>query len=166
MMTKLQSYEEQLLELQWISRDLSASNDDQLLDKMTSSLWDRWLYLLGIARDLELYGDELKQEWKFISELLEREVIFLDNCQEEILDRPDVRQRASHLQNSLAEIDRFEENIQAQQLHLSLLKHRIQNILGIPESGSELAPVFQEIQAMQSKCEGLLYKAQVNKLEI
>ncbi|XP_077320479.1 nesprin-2 isoform X2 [Lithobates pipiens] len=166
MMTKIQSYEEELLELQLLSRDLSASIDDPLLEKMVYSLWDRWLYLLGITRDLELYGDELKQEWKFITELLEREVILLDNCQEEILDWPEVSQRTPHLRNSLAEIERFEENVQMQQMQLSLLKHRIQNILGISESGSELVPVIKEIQAMQAKCEGLLHKAQVNKQEI
>ncbi|XP_018411527.1 PREDICTED: nesprin-2 [Nanorana parkeri] len=168
LMAKIQSYEEELQELQWISRGLSASNDDyaELLEKMVSSLWDRWLYVLGIARNLELYCDELKQEWKFISELLEREVILLDNCQEEVLDRPEVRQRTPHLQNSFAEIERFEENVHMQQLQLSLLKHRIWNILGTPEMGSELVPVIKEIQVMQAKCEGLLHKAQVNKQEI
>ncbi|XP_073465822.1 nesprin-2 isoform X5 [Aquarana catesbeiana] len=166
MMAKIQSYEEELLELKLISRDLSASIDDQLLEKIVYSLWDRWLYLLGITRDLELYGDELKQEWKFITELLEREMILLDNCQEEILDWPEVSQRTPHLQNLLAEIERFEENVQMQQMQLLLLKHRIQNILGIPESGLELVPVIKEIQAMQAKCEGLLHKAQMNKQEI
>ncbi|XP_040189336.1 nesprin-2 isoform X2 [Rana temporaria] len=166
MMAKIQSYEEELLELQLISRDLSASIDDQLLEKMVYSLWDRWMYLLGITRDMELYGNELKQEWKFISELLEREVILQDNCQEEILDWPEVSQRTPHLQNSLAEIERFEENVQMQQMQLSLLKRRIQNILGIPKSGSELVPVIKEIQDMQAKCKGLLHKAQVTKQEI
>ncbi|KAM5129334.1 nesprin-2 [Mantella aurantiaca] len=168
LLAKIQSYEKELLELQCASRNLSASNNDNdpLLEKMVSSLWDRWLYLLGITRDLELYCEELKQEWKFISELLERELILLDNCQEEVLERPEVKQRTSHLQKSLTEIKRFEENVQMQQLQLSLLKHRIQNILGTAESNSELVLVIKEIQSMQVKCEGLLHKAQVNKQEI
>ncbi|XP_072283758.1 nesprin-2 [Pyxicephalus adspersus] len=159
--SKIQSYEEELLELQRILRDLRTSNDDDvLLGRVMSSLWDRWLYLLGITRDLELYCDELKQEWKLISELLEREVILLDNCQEEVLDKPDIRQKTSHLQNLLGEIERFEENIQMQQLQLFLLKHRIQNILGTPEPDPESVPVVKEIQSMEAKCEGLLHTGQ------
>lgn len=79
MVTKVNSYEEELLQLRQAARDLSAvSGDDVLLfDKVVASLWDRWLYLLGVFRDWELYCDELKQEWKLISELVTENIFLL-----------------------------------------------------------------------------------------
>ncbi|XP_063803313.1 nesprin-2 isoform X2 [Pseudophryne corroboree] len=166
LVTQIQSSEEQLLILQQASRDLTTSSEDDvpLTDKMMESLWDKWLYLLGVCRDWELYCDELKQEWKLINDLMEMEMILLDNCQEEILDKPETKQRTAQLLCSIAEIRRFEESVRMQQLQLSLLRCRIQNILGAAEA--DAVPVIQEIQSMEDKCEMLQQKAHGNEQEI
>ncbi|XP_056402565.1 nesprin-2 isoform X3 [Hyla sarda] len=170
MVTKVNSYEEELLKLRQATRDLSdVSGDDVLVfDKVLASLWDRWLYLLGVCRDWELYCDELKQEWKLISELMEREVILLDNCQEEIPDKPELKQKSAQLLNSVAEISRFEETVKMQQLQLSLMLHRLQNILGKPEvnAETEISTVIKEINAMEDKCNMLLQNSHKNMQEI
>ncbi|XP_075048914.1 nesprin-2 [Mixophyes fleayi] len=161
---QIQSYEEELLKLQQASRDLTTSSDGYVLlvDKTMETLRDRWLYLLGICRDWELYCEELKQEWKLINALMEMEMILLDNCQEEVLDKPEMKQKTAKLLNSIAEIRRFEESLKMQQLQLTLLRCRIQNILGV----TEVIPVIQEIHSMKDKCEILQRKAQINKQEI
>ncbi|KAM9294370.1 nesprin-2 [Gastrophryne carolinensis] len=164
---KIQSYEEDLLKLQKASEELLRNNGDNVLlvDKIMASLWDRWFYLLDISRDWELYCDEVKQDWKLVSELMEREMILLDNCQEEVLDNPEVKQPTFQLQSTVDDLKRFEENMEMQQLQLLLLKHRIKNILGA-ESDADLIPVISEIQSMEAKCEGLLHKAHRNNQEI
>ncbi|XP_069805263.1 nesprin-2 isoform X2 [Dendropsophus ebraccatus] len=168
--TKVISCEGELLQLRQAARDLSAvSGDDVMLfDKSVASLWDRWLNLLGVCRDWELYCDELKQEWKLISELMEREVILLDNCQEEIPDKPELKQRSAQLLNSVSEISRFEETVKTQKLQLSLLLHRLQNILGKPEVNTEMeiSTVIKEINSMEDKCKILLQNCQKRKEEI
>ncbi|KAM3917975.1 nesprin-2 isoform 2-T2 [Leptodactylus fuscus] len=170
MVTKVNSCEEELLQLKQSARELSAvSGDDvSLCDKEVAALWDRWRYLLGVCRDWELYCDELKQEWKLISELLEREVILLDICQEEVPDKPEMKQKTVQLLNSVAEISCFEENMKMQRLQLSLLMCRLQNILGKPEVNmeTETATVIKEIGSMEDKCEVLLQKSQKNKQKI
>ncbi|KAG8561188.1 hypothetical protein GDO81_015281 [Engystomops pustulosus] len=166
MVTKINSYEEELLQLKQSARDRSTvSGDDVFLyDKEVASLWDRWLFLLGVCRDWELYCEELKIEWKFISELMEREVILLDNCQDETLDKPDVKQKTAQLLKSVTEICLFEETVKMQRLQLSLLIYRIQNILGKAEGNRETA--IKEINSMQDKCKVLLQKSNKNKKEI
>ncbi|XP_040268686.1 nesprin-2 [Bufo bufo] len=170
MVTRVNAYEEEMLQLRQEARDLSAvSGDDVLLpDKVVASLWDRWLYLLGVCRDWELYCDELKQEWKLISELMEREVILLDNSQEEILDRPDLKQRTAKLLKTVTEIGWFEENVKMQQLQLVLLMSRLQHILEKPEDDmeTEIAALTKEINSMEEKCEILLQKSQKNNQEL
>ncbi|XP_075699878.1 nesprin-2 isoform X2 [Rhinoderma darwinii] len=169
MVTKVNSYEEDLLQLKQAARDLTAVSGDVLLsDKAAASLWDRWLYLLGVCRDAEIYCDELKQEWKLISELMEREVILLDNIQEVVLEKPEKNQKTAQLLNSVTEICRFEENVKMQQLQLSLLIRRLQNILVKPEVDleTEIATVMKEINSMEDKCEKLLLKSEKYKQAI
>ncbi|XP_068110339.1 nesprin-2 isoform X3 [Hyperolius riggenbachi] len=164
----LQAYEVELQNLQQAASALSTGKEEDVLvvDKMVTSLWDRWLYLLAISRDWEVNCNELKQDWKFISQLMEREVILLDNCQEEVLDKPDMKHRTSHLRNVLEESSRFKENAELQHRQLSLLKHNIQNVLGMSEAGPESVPVVKEIQSMEAKCKKLLQKAVGNKKDI
>ncbi|CAJ0923485.1 unnamed protein product [Ranitomeya imitator] len=170
LVAKVKSYEEELLQLRQAGRDLSVVDCKNVLlfDRAVASLWDRWRHLLGVCRDRELYCDGLKQEWKLISELMEREVILLDNCQEEVLDRPEMKWKTAQLLSSVTEISRLEENLKTQKLQLTLLIRRLQNILGKPEVDVEtqMATAIMEINSMEDKCNKLLQKSQRNKQEI
>ncbi|XP_073426946.1 nesprin-2 isoform X5 [Dendrobates tinctorius] len=170
LVAKVKSSEEDLLQLRQAGRDLSAvcCEDVSLFDRAVASLWDRWRHLLGVCRDWELYCDGLKQEWKLISELMELEVILLDNCQEEVLDRPEMNRKTAQLLSSVTEICRLEENMKTQKLQLTLLMRRLQNILGKPDVDveMEMATAIMEINSMEDKCNKLLQKSQRNKQEI
>lgn len=42
--------------------------NDRALGRIVTALWENWLCLLEAAKELEINCEELKQEWKFISE--------------------------------------------------------------------------------------------------
>ncbi|CAH2328699.1 nesprin-2 isoform X2 [Pelobates cultripes] len=171
LVSKIHSYEEELLKLKRLSRELGSKcseNDYALLDKMVATQWNKWLYWLGVAQDWELYCEDLKQEWKRISEEIEREMILLDHFQEEVPDRTGKEQSTAQLQDSLLELKRFDENLKMQQLQLSLLLCRIHNILCTSESSEEIEPnpIIKEIQSMKNKCKILHQKAVNNEQEL
>ncbi|KAM4690490.1 nesprin-2 [Rhinophrynus dorsalis] len=162
--TKVSAYEEELFKLKHLPRELhmmSSEGDILLFDKRTTLLWDRWLYLLGIAREWELNCEELKQEWKLISEEMEREVILLDHFQEEAPEKFEKKQSEHQLLYTLCELRHFEENLKAQELQLSLLMCRIQHIRSSEET--DQIPATLEIRAMKEKCNILQEKAHKNE---
>ncbi|XP_075470992.1 nesprin-2 isoform X4 [Ascaphus truei] len=168
LVTKLYSAEEELVKLKKASRELDTmcnENDVLLMRNMITTLFDKWLYLLDMAQDLEISCEELKQEWKLITEEMEREMILLDNFQEEAPENLEKKQSTEHLLDSLTEVKRFQENVKAQQLQLCILRQRVQRIQPSPESSmqEEWMPVTKEIQSMQEKCQILQQKAQKNE---
>uniref|UniRef100_K7E389 Spectrin repeat containing nuclear envelope protein 2 n=1 Tax=Monodelphis domestica TaxID=13616 RepID=K7E389_MONDO len=148
-------------------RFMCTENDSICLLKTVSALWERWLSLFENAREWEMFCEELKQDWKFVSEEIEREAIILDNLQEEFPESTKPKEAATNkeLSEALECFCQYEENLEREQLLFTLLLHRIKNILSVPESLeiTESVPVLQEIRSMQDRCTKLSQKVQGNK---
>uniref|UniRef100_A0A673TZC2 Spectrin repeat containing nuclear envelope protein 2 n=1 Tax=Suricata suricatta TaxID=37032 RepID=A0A673TZC2_SURSU len=167
--SNLISTKEELVKLRQVLRRLRpmcADSDDVCLLR-TSALWDRWLALLAAAKEWEIWCEELKQEWKFVSEEIEREAIILDNLQEDLPEVSKTREAATT--EELCELRdylcRYQENVEKQQLLLTLLLRRLRSIQNAPQSLEPVVtgPAFQEITSMQERCNKLFQKAQENK---
>uniref|UniRef100_A0A2K6TJ47 Spectrin repeat containing nuclear envelope protein 2 n=1 Tax=Saimiri boliviensis boliviensis TaxID=39432 RepID=A0A2K6TJ47_SAIBB len=170
LVSNLISTKEELIKLRQILRLLRlrcTENDGICLLKIMSALWEKWLSLLEAAQEWEMWCEELKQEWKFVSEEIEREAIILDNLQEELPEISKTKEAATteELSELLDCLCQYGENMEKQQLLLTLLLQRIRRIQNVPEgSGTvETVPAFQEITSMQERCNQLLQKAQKNK---
>ncbi|XP_025298589.1 nesprin-2 isoform X2 [Canis lupus dingo] len=168
--SNLLSTKEEFMELRQVLRHLRpmcTDSDDRCLLRTTLALWDKWLSLLEAAKEWELWCEELKQEWKFVSEEIEREAIILDNLQEDLPEISKTKEAATteelcDLQDCLC---RYQENVEKQQLLLTLLFQRMRSIQNAPKSleAVETSPTFQEITSMQKRCNKLFQKAQENK---
>uniref|UniRef100_A0A8C4V2M1 Spectrin repeat containing nuclear envelope protein 2 n=1 Tax=Falco tinnunculus TaxID=100819 RepID=A0A8C4V2M1_FALTI len=161
--------EDDLVKLRQVSGDLMklCCRNDRALGRIVTVLWENWLSLLEAAKGLEINCEELKQEWKFINEELEREAIILDKLQEEQPESLKEKEKATReeLVELLDFVNSFEENINQQQLLLLLLLHRIRNILNTSENTEAEAalPALCEIKAMQDRCKKLYEKTQDHK---
>ncbi|XP_027529961.1 nesprin-2 [Neopelma chrysocephalum] len=169
LVSNIDSAEEDLVKLRQISGELMrlCRGSDRALGRIVTVLWENWLGLLEAAKGLEINCEELKQEWKFINEELERETIILDKLQEEQPESLKEKEKATReeLVELLDFVNSFEENINQQQLLLLLLLHRIRNILNTSENTEAEAalPALCEIKAMQDRCKKLYEKAQDHK---
>ncbi|XP_008564479.1 PREDICTED: nesprin-2 [Galeopterus variegatus] len=170
LVSNLLSTKEELMKLRQVLRHLTprcTENNGICLLRTMSALWEKWLNLLEAAKEWELWCEELKQEWKFVSEEIEREAIILDNLQEELPEISKTKEAAAteELCELLDCLSQYEENVEKQQLLLTLLLQRVRSIQNIPEgSGAmETVPAFQEITSMQERCNKLFQKAQKNK---
>ncbi|XP_064278968.1 nesprin-2 isoform X2 [Passer domesticus] len=169
LVSSIDSAEEDLVKLRQISGEMMrlCRGSDRALGRIVTVLWENWLGLLEAAKGLEITCEELKQEWKFINEELERETIILDKLQEEQPESLKEKEKATReeLVELLDFVNSFEENINQQQLLLLLLLHRIRNILNAPEDaeGEAALPALSEIKAMQERCKKLYKKAQDHK---
>ncbi|XP_004681849.1 PREDICTED: nesprin-2 isoform X2 [Condylura cristata] len=145
----------------------TCTDAGRCLLRTIAALWERWLNLLDAAKEWELWCEELKQEWKFVNEEIEREAIILDNLQEELPEISKTKEAASteELSELLDCFHHYEQNVENQQLLLALLLQRIKSIPNVPENvqAMESVPAFQEITSMQERCNKLLQKAQKNK---
>uniref|UniRef100_A0A8C3QAL4 Uncharacterized protein n=1 Tax=Geospiza parvula TaxID=87175 RepID=A0A8C3QAL4_GEOPR len=169
LVSSIDSAEEDLVKLRQICGEMMrlCRGSDRALGRIVTVLWENWLGLLEAAKGLEITCEELKQEWKFINEELERETIILDKLQEEQPESLKEKEKATReeLVELLDFVNSFEENINQQQLLLLLLLHRIRNILNAPENaeGEAALPALAEIKAMQERCKKLYKKAQDHK---
>ncbi|KAF4017561.1 hypothetical protein G4228_009109, partial [Cervus hanglu yarkandensis] len=170
LVSNLMSAKEELMKQRQVLRHLRATcmdSDSLCLLRSTSALWERWLSLLEAAKEWEMWCEELKQEWKFVHEEIEREVIILDNLQEEVPEISKAKEAASteELSGLLDCLRQYEENVERQQLLLALLLQRIKNIQNTPEGLGvvDSVPASQEIMSMQERCHKLFQKAQKNK---
>ncbi|XP_044087705.1 nesprin-2 isoform X6 [Neovison vison] len=168
--SKLLSTKEELMKLRQVLRHLRPActdTDDMCLLRTTTGLWDKWLNLLEATKEWEIWCEELKWEWKFVSEEIEREAIILDRLQEDLPEISKTKEAATteelcELQDSLC---RYQENVEKQQLLLTLLLQRLRSIQNAPKrlEAVETIPAFQEITSMQERCNKLFQKAQENK---
>ncbi|XP_014807094.1 PREDICTED: nesprin-2 isoform X2 [Calidris pugnax] len=169
LVSNIDSAEDDLVKLRQVSGELRRlrKGSDRAPGRIVTVLWENWLGLLEAAKGLEINCEELKQEWKFINEELERETIILDKLQEEQPESLKEKEKATReeLLELLDFVNSFEENINQQQLLLLLLLHRIRNILNTPENTEAEAalPALCEIKAMQERCKKLYEKAQDHK---
>ncbi|KAM9652315.1 nesprin-2 isoform 3-T5 [Morphnus guianensis] len=169
LVSNIDSAEDDLVKLRQVSGELMrlCRRSDRALGRIVTVLWENWLGLLEAAKGLEINCEELKQEWKFINEELERETIILDKLQEEQPESLKEKEKATReeLVELLDFVNSFEENINQQQLLLLLLLHRIRNILNTSENTEAEAalPALCEIKAMQDRCKKLYEKTQDHK---
>uniref|UniRef100_A0A8C0HMF1 Spectrin repeat containing nuclear envelope protein 2 n=1 Tax=Buteo japonicus TaxID=224669 RepID=A0A8C0HMF1_9AVES len=169
LVSNIDSAEDDLVKLRQVSGELMrlCRRSDRALGRIVTVLWENWLGLLEAAKGLEINCEELKQEWKFINEELERETIILDKLQEEQPESLKEKEKATReeLVELLDFVNSFEENINQQQLLLLLLLHRIRNILNTSENMEAEAalPALCEIKAMQDRCKKLYEKTQDHK---
>ncbi|KAM6273721.1 nesprin-2-like [Porphyrio hochstetteri] len=168
LVSNIDSAEEDLVKLRQVSGELMRLHrSDRALGRIVTVLWESWLGLLEAAKGLEINCEELKQEWKFINEELERETIILDKLQEEQPEGLKEKEKATReeLVELLDFVNSFEENINQQQLLLLLLLHRIRNVLNTSENTEAEAalPALCEIKAMQDRCKKLYEKTQDHK---
>ncbi|XP_065694805.1 nesprin-2 isoform X2 [Patagioenas fasciata] len=169
LVSNIDSAEDDLVKLRQIAGELMrlCKGRDRALGRTVTVLWENWLGLLEAAKGLEINCEELKQEWKFINEELERETIILDKLQEEQPESLKEKEKATReeLVELLDFVSSFEENINQQQLLLLLLLHRIRNILNTSENSEAEAalPALCEIKAMQDRCKKLYEKTQDHK---
>ncbi|XP_057272197.1 nesprin-2 isoform X1 [Pezoporus wallicus] len=169
LVSNIESAEDDLVKLRQVSGELMrlCRRSDRALRRMVTALWENWLGLLEVAKGLEINCEELKQEWKFINEELERETIILDKLQEEQPEGLKEKEKATReeLVELLDFVNSLEENINQQQLLLLLLLQRIRNILNTSENTEAEAalPAFCEIKAMQDRCKKLYEKIQDHK---
>ncbi|KAK4823079.1 hypothetical protein QYF61_025701, partial [Mycteria americana] len=169
LVSNIDSAEDDLVKLRQVSGKLMrlCKRSDKALGRIVTVLWENWLGLLEAAKGLEINCEELKQEWKFINEELERETIILDKLQEE--QPENLKEKGKATREELVElldfVNSFEENINQQQLLLLLLLHRIRNILNMSENTEAEAalPALCEIKAMQDRCKKLYEKTQDHK---
>ncbi|XP_058423073.1 nesprin-2 isoform X4 [Diceros bicornis minor] len=170
LVSNLVSTKEELMKLRQVLRHLRPTctdSDGVCLFRTVSALWEKWLSLLEAAKEWEMWCEELKQEWKFVSEEIEREAIILDNLQEELPESSKTKEAATteELSELLDCLCQYEENVEKQRLLLTLLLQRIKSIQNAPEclEAVETVPAFQEITSMQERCNKLFQKAQRNK---
>ncbi|XP_049755484.1 nesprin-2 isoform X1 [Elephas maximus indicus] len=170
LVSNLLSTKEELMKLRQVLsrlRPLCTEKDGMCLLGTVSALWEKWLRLLEAAKEWETWCEELRREWKFVSEEIEREAIILDNLQEELPEISKTKEAATteELSELLDCLCQYEENVEKQQLLLTLLFQRIKSIQNVPEdlSPMETVPAFQEIASMKERCIQLFQKVQKNK---
>ncbi|KAM5245078.1 nesprin-2 isoform 4-T7 [Hipposideros larvatus] len=170
LVSNLTSTKQEFMKLRRVLRHLRPTctdNDGVCLLRTTSILWDKWLNVLEAAKEWEMWCEELKQEWKFVSEEIEREAIILDNHQEELPEISKTKEAATteELSELLGCLSHYEESVEKQQLLLTLLLQRIKSVQHAPESSGAVGtmPAVQEITSMQERCNKLFQKAQKNK---
>ncbi|KAM5175710.1 nesprin-2 isoform 1-T2 [Callospermophilus lateralis] len=170
LVSNLKSTRKELTKLRQVLRHLRrrcTEKDGMCVLRGLSVLWEKWLSLLQAAKVWEMWSEELKQEWKFVSEEMERETIILDNLQEELPEISKTKEAATteELSELLDAFYQYEESVEMQQLLLTLLLQRIKSIRNVPEGRGaiEAVPALQEIQSMRERCDRLLQKAQKNK---
>ncbi|XP_070607106.1 nesprin-2 isoform X2 [Erythrolamprus reginae] len=170
LLSQLLSTKEELMKLRRDAQCLSLmckENDRVLIGSIVSMLWLKGLCLFNIAKEGEGKWEEQNQEWKSVSEELERETIILDSLQEELPESLQDKQQATkeELEEFLESASNYIENMDTEKLLLRLILCRLRNILSVPGSlsGKESLPIICEIQNMQQRTEELCQKAQTEK---
>lgn len=70
-MSELLSTKKELMQLRRVAGRLSGcctQGDGVSTLRAASALWDRWLCVLEAAQEWAMWSEDLKQDWKFISE--------------------------------------------------------------------------------------------------
>ncbi|XP_075804010.1 nesprin-2 isoform X6 [Microtus pennsylvanicus] len=159
-----------LVSLRQVLRHLRCrctESDGACVLRVASALWEKWLSLLEAARVWQQWSGDLKREWKFISEEIEREAIILESLQEDLPEVSRTKDIAptEELRQLLDSLCQHEGSVEKQQQLLTLLLQRITSIQNIPEGTEtvETIPALQEIRSMQERCNRLLQATQKNK---
>ncbi|XP_031211612.1 nesprin-2 isoform X2 [Mastomys coucha] len=168
--SNLLSTKEDLVKLRQLLSHLRrrcTENDVTCVLGVASVLWEKWLSLLEAAREWHQWSGELKREWKFIIEEIEREAIILENLQEDLPEISKTKDAAptEELCQLLDSLRQHEEIVEKQQQLLALLLQRVRIVQNIPEGTEtgETIPALQEIKSMQERCDRLLQAVQKNK---
>ncbi|KAM5273601.1 nesprin-2 [Ctenodactylus gundi] len=168
LVSNLISVQEELMRLRQVSRHLRrrcAGGDGVCVVQAVAALWAEWLSLLEAAKAWEAWSEDLRQQWKFTSEEIEREAIILENLQEELPEIPKTKESATteELSELLDALCRYEGTVEEQQLLLALLLQRTKGLQDVPSEAVKAVPALKEITAMQEQCDKILHKARNSK---
>ncbi|XP_038193388.1 nesprin-2 isoform X4 [Arvicola amphibius] len=166
----LLSIQGDLVSLRQVLRHLRCrctESDGACVLRVASALWEKWLSLLEAAWVWQQWSGDLKREWKFISEEIEREAIILESLQEDLPEVSRTKDAAptEELRQLLDSLCQHEGSVEKQQQLLTLLLQRVTSIQNIPEGTEtvETIPALQEIRSMREWCNRLLQATQKNK---
>ncbi|XP_072350385.1 uncharacterized protein [Scyliorhinus torazame] len=130
-------------------------------------LWEHWLCLRDSGKEQELHSRGVREEWKTISEQIDRASIILDHLQDDFPESP--REEATKAE--LLELEqcssRYHGDLKHQQSVLTTLLRRVTSVLGVEEAlePTPAMPILQELQAMEDRCRSLAQKIAKNRSE-
>ncbi|XP_078090644.1 nesprin-2-like isoform X3 [Mustelus asterias] len=163
--------EVKMLELRNRAKDLERAGEagsERSASQSLSTLWDHWLCLQDSVREQELHSRSLREEWKSISEQIDRVVIDLDHLQDDLPEGPREQATEAELQELEEFLSHYHGNLKNQQSALAALLCRVTRLLGVQEplDSTSAIPVLQELRAMEDRCRSLERKIQKSRREI
>ncbi|XP_059504896.1 nesprin-2 [Stegostoma tigrinum] len=163
--------EQKVLELRDKAHDLegiSASHNEGSVSQAVSGLSEHWLRLRDSAREQELRCAGLREEWKSISEQIDRATIILDHLQDDLPDGLWEQAPMSELLALEESTHHYHDDLSHHQSALGVLFQRVAHILNGQEPLDPAAsvPILQELQMMQDRCKSLVRKIEKNQQDI
>ncbi|XP_067895925.1 nesprin-2-like [Heterodontus francisci] len=133
-----------------------------------SRLSDHWLCLQDSARKQELYSRSQREEWKTMSEQIDRVTIVLDHLQDDLPDGPREQTTEAELQALEEYVSRYADELKRQQSALAILVCRVTSVLGVQDASDQTLapPVLQELRAMEGRCRSLTQKIEKSRRDI
>ncbi|XP_067848297.1 nesprin-2-like [Heptranchias perlo] len=128
--------------------------------RAVSRVWDHWLCLQDSAKEQELYSRDLKEEWKTISEQIDRATIVLDHLQDALPEGPSEQATKAELLELEEYVSHYDDDLRHQQSSLAVLVRRVTGVLAVRDASDRIpaAPVLQELRAMEDRCRSLAVK--------
>ncbi|XP_038646361.1 uncharacterized protein LOC119962488 [Scyliorhinus canicula] len=159
--------EMKILEQRNVAADLERrdeANSEGCVNPAATRLWEHWLCLRDSVREQELHSRSVREEWKTISEQIDRASIVLDHLQDDFPEG--LREEANKAE--LLELEqccsRYHGDLKHQQSVLATLLRRVTRVLGVEEP-SPAVPILQELRAMENRCLSLEEKLEKNRRE-
>ncbi|MBN3317201.1 SYNE2 protein, partial [Atractosteus spatula] len=154
--------EEKLAQLQEAAVELQgAGGDSREVARAVSSRWQDWLRMQRCARELGQRTGQRVEDWRAVSESVERATVILDNLQDELPEFSVEKATGEELQELLESTEQYEGHLVREQAALSALVLKVRHLLGISPSGdgAQSTALFQQLLAMQDRYTNLRRKA-------
>ncbi|XP_041070168.1 nesprin-2-like [Carcharodon carcharias] len=168
---EISSLEMKMLDLRERAKDLERMGEagsEGPVSQAVSGLWDHWLCLQGSAREQEFHCTGLRQEWKTISEQIDRAIIVQDHLPDDLPEGPREQATKAELLELEKSISHYHCDLKDQQSALAILLCRVTSVLGVQEASdpTPTAPVLQELRAMEGRCRSLEHKIEKSQRDI
>uniref|UniRef100_W5MW17 Spectrin repeat containing, nuclear envelope 2a n=1 Tax=Lepisosteus oculatus TaxID=7918 RepID=W5MW17_LEPOC len=153
---------EKLAQLQEAAVELQgAGGDSREVALAVSSRWQDWLRMQRCARELGQRTGQRAEDWRAVSESVERATVILDNLQDELPEFSPEKATAEELQELLESTEQYKGHLVREQAALSALVLKVRTLLGVSPSGdgAQSTPLFQQLLAMQDRYTNLRRKA-------
>ncbi|XP_078392953.1 nesprin-2-like, partial [Cetorhinus maximus] len=168
---EISSIEKKMLDLRERAKDLERMGEagsEGPVSQAVSRLWDNWLCLQGSARQQELHYTALRQEWKTISEQIDRAIIVQDHFPDDLPEGPREQATKAELLELEKSISHYHCDLKDQQSALAILLCRVTSVLGVQEASdpTPTTPILQELRAMEGRCRSLERKIEKSGRDI